>query len=216
MTCFVHHPRPPVDKLAPRFTKYIFVGYSRTQKCYVCHSSTTGKTITSADVTFFKDQSFYSTSPEAISLTDLPRPIVPTHTSPPSIPIPNHMSPLPPLLPTPPPLQVYTRHRPLTDALRQLSAADAAPRPDDPPMVPSQVTVASTTHPLSNYVSLHRLSSPFRRFAASLSSISTPFSVREALQHPGWRATMDEEMIALKANHTWDLAPSWSFSGCCK
>ncbi|KAK8960709.1 hypothetical protein KSP40_PGU007517 [Platanthera guangdongensis] len=76
---------------------------------------------------------------------------------------------------------------------------------------------ASTAHPLANYVSFHRLSPELRQSALSLSSISTPNSVQEALQHPGWREAIDEEMSPLWANHTWDLVslpPGQSCVGC--
>ncbi|KAK8962177.1 hypothetical protein KSP40_PGU009074 [Platanthera guangdongensis] len=54
---------------------------------------------------------------------------------------------------------------------------------------------------------LHRLSPPLLQFSLSLFTISIPNSLQEALQHPGWRAAMVEEMIALWADQSWDLVP---------
>jgi hypothetical protein len=49
------------------------------------------------------------------------------------------------------------------------------------------------------------LSSSFKAFSLSVSSIVVPKSYREALSHPGWRKAMEKEMHALDLNHTWDL-----------
>nr|CAD1833850.1 unnamed protein product [Ananas comosus var. bracteatus] len=38
-------------------------------------------------------------------------------------------------------------------------------------------------------------------------SVSVPKSVVEALSHPGWRAALEEEMMVLDANGTWELVP---------
>jgi hypothetical protein len=58
---------------------------------------------------------------------------------------------------------------------------------------------------ISNFVSFDHLSSSFKAFSLSVSSIVVPKSYREALSHPGWRKAMEEEMHALDLNHTWDL-----------
>jgi hypothetical protein len=62
-----------------------------------------------------------------------------------------------------------------------------------------------TDHPISNFVSFDHLSSSFKAFSLSVSSIVVPKSYREALSHLGWRKVMEEEMHALDLNHTWDL-----------
>ncbi|KAK8952081.1 Polyadenylate-binding protein RBP47 [Platanthera zijinensis] len=72
---------------------------------------------------------------------------------------------------------------------------------------PADPTTVSTAHPMENYISLHWLSPELRQFPTSLSSISTPNSVQEALQYPRWQTVMDEKMSALWANQTWDLVP---------
>lgn len=54
-------------------------------------------------------------------------------------------------------------------------------------------------------MSYTHLSLPLCSFIASLDSVSIPKSVSEALSHSGWRAAMEEEMIALDHNGTWDL-----------
>ncbi|RVW30164.1 Retrovirus-related Pol polyprotein from transposon TNT 1-94 [Vitis vinifera] len=61
-TCFVHILTPGQDKLSAKATKCIFLGYSRLQKGYRCYSSETHRYFLSADVTFFEDSPFFSTS----------------------------------------------------------------------------------------------------------------------------------------------------------
>ena len=61
-TCFVHILTPRQDKLSAKATKCIFLGYSRLQKGYHCYSPQTHRYFLSADVTFFEDSPFFSSS----------------------------------------------------------------------------------------------------------------------------------------------------------
>ncbi|KAK8943380.1 hypothetical protein KSP40_PGU006061 [Platanthera guangdongensis] len=194
-TCYVHHLGPYTDKLDPCAAKYVFVDYSRTQKGYVCYSPTTRKVTVSADVTFREYLLFFSALDLAPLLEPVVRPVISVPRSPPS-PLPAQ----PPVLPQPPVIRVYSRRSPRTVAPLQSSSTSDAPQPVAP-------APASTAHPMANYVSLHRLSPPLLHFATSLSSVFVPKSVQEALQHPGWRAAMDEEMTVIWANQTWVLVP---------
>ncbi|KAJ9670976.1 hypothetical protein PVL29_027114 [Vitis rotundifolia] len=75
-TCFVHILTPGQDKLSARATKCIFLGYFRLQKGYRCYSSETYRYFLSADVTFFEDSPFFSTS-ESLPISEvLPLPII--------------------------------------------------------------------------------------------------------------------------------------------
>nr|CAN72663.1 hypothetical protein VITISV_031849 [Vitis vinifera] len=95
-TCFVHILTPGQDKLSAKAMKCLFLGYSRLQKGYRCYSLETHRYFISADVTFFEDSPFFSTTSESLPVSEvLPIPIV----SPPDA--------MPPR-----PLQVYHR-RPL-------------------------------------------------------------------------------------------------------
>lgn len=58
---FVHVLRPGQDKLSPHSIKCIFLGYSRTQKCYRCYVPVSCQYYTSVDVTFFKSFFFPKT-----------------------------------------------------------------------------------------------------------------------------------------------------------
>ena len=62
-----------------------------------------------------------------------------------------------------------------------------------------------TQHPISKFISYSNLSSSFRAFTSSVSSIVIPRSIEEALNVPEWKTTVLEEMRALKQNNTWSL-----------
>ncbi|RVW91819.1 Retrovirus-related Pol polyprotein from transposon TNT 1-94 [Vitis vinifera] len=75
-TCFVHILTPRQDKLSARATKCIFLGHSKLQKGYHCYSSETHRYFLSANVTFFEDSPFFSTS-ESLPVSEvLPLPII--------------------------------------------------------------------------------------------------------------------------------------------
>lgn len=62
-----------------------------------------------------------------------------------------------------------------------------------------------TQHPISNFVSYDHLSFKTKVYILSLSSISIPRSVSEALTQKPWKKAIIEEMIALEKNGTWEL-----------
>jgi len=62
-------------------------------------------------------------------------------------------------------------------------------------------------HPIYNFLSYHRVSPSYFSFISSVSSITIPKIVKEALDHPGWRQAMISEMQALEHNKTWELVP---------
>nr|CAN82683.1 hypothetical protein VITISV_000483 [Vitis vinifera] len=75
------------DKLSTKATKCIFLGYSRLQKGYRCYSSETHRYFLSADVTFFEDSPFFSTSKSLLVSEVLPLPIISPPDAVPSCPL---------------------------------------------------------------------------------------------------------------------------------
>ena len=75
-TCFVHILTLGQDKLSTKATKCIFLGYFRLQKGYCCYSPQTHRYFLSADVTFFEDSSFFSSSESLLVTEVLPLPII--------------------------------------------------------------------------------------------------------------------------------------------
>ena len=60
--CFVHILTPRQDKISAKATKCVFLGYSRLQSGYQCYSPNINRYFISADVTFFEDSSFFSST----------------------------------------------------------------------------------------------------------------------------------------------------------
>ena len=162
----------------------VSLDYSRLQQGYRCYSPDTHRYFISADVTFFDNSSMFSINhplnSDVISLTFLY-----------SVP---DTSPVPPATP-PQPLQVYT----------------CCPRIDTEPPADSSPTAFSSTmsvlqspanlhiviqkdtrsshnpHPIYNFLIYHRLSSSYSTFVSTLSSVSVPQIVHEALSHSDWK-----------------------------
>jgi len=67
--------------------------------------------------------------------------------------------------------------------------------------------IRSTHNPSPHYTALsyHRLSQPFYACLSSISSVSIPKSVGDALAHPGWRQAMLDELNALQTSGIWEL-----------
>ena len=81
---------------------------------------------------------------------------------------------------------------------------DISPTSDDLPIA-LRKGKRSCTYPISSYVSYNQLSPASRSFIASLDSITIPTTLHQALSHSGWRAAMEEEMMALEQSGTWTL-----------
>ncbi|RVW86785.1 Retrovirus-related Pol polyprotein from transposon TNT 1-94 [Vitis vinifera] len=117
-TCFVHILTLGQDKLSAKAMKCLFLGYSRLQKGYRCYSLETHRYFISADVTFFEDSPFFSTTSESLPVSEvLPLPIVsPSDVVPPR------------------PLQVYHRRPSVAAPLPFAEApADSLPIPSASP-----------------------------------------------------------------------------------
>ncbi|XP_043815000.1 uncharacterized protein LOC110621373 isoform X1 [Manihot esculenta] len=103
---------------------------------------------------------------------------------------------------------------------RRLEDSDSAPLPTSSSTDPASIDPSPSdldfpidlrkgkrtcTHQFSSFVSYSQLSSFSRSFSTALNSISVPKTVMKTLSHPGSRAAMKEEMIALDINGTWEL-----------
>ena len=57
---------------------------------------------------------------------------------------------------------------------------------------------ANVRYPISHYVKYGKLGTQYKAFLSLLDDIVIPRRVEEALQDPGWKAAMDEEMCAFR------------------
>ena len=86
------------------------------------------------------------------------------------------------------------------------STTSVSPSPIDLPIVFQKGICSScNSHPIYNFLTYHRLSSPYFAFISTLSYVSLPKTVYEVLSYPGWKQAMVEEMDVLHSTGTWDL-----------
>ncbi|KAJ7959373.1 Retrovirus-related Pol polyprotein from transposon TNT 1-94 [Quillaja saponaria] len=158
----------------------------------------------SADVTFFEEFSFFSsTIPESPSISEaLPVPYLGPNDYVSSAPLPD--------------LPAYT-----VDVLDDSPSVPTPSRvldPASPPILQRDTRSTRNPYPIYIFLSSHHLSSLYYAFVSSLSSISVPKSTSDALAHPGWQQAMIDEMNALHTNGTWELVslPSGKSTVGCK
>jgi hypothetical protein len=208
---------PSCDKLSLRSRKCIFLGYSCTQKGYLCYSPESHRYFVSADVAFFESTPFFSSPDQCLSPNLISSHEGEGYFSSPTLPI-ALLSPPPqvPLAsPANPPLQVYQQsqdrrvvsYRPdTTFSLSEVPAPSSSiPETDDLPIALRRGKRTCTQHPVVHFLSYNRVSSYLHSFACILSSISIPSSYKQALSSFGWKHAMEEEMSALHKNQTWEL-----------
>lgn len=226
-TCFVHDLSPGRDKMSARAVKCVFLGYSRVQKGYKCYSPSTHKFYTSADVTFFEDTPYFVTTGQQSDLDIFPvvLPVPQVSMSPSSVVTPQADTSTP-SAPAPDMSRyriTYERRprRTVTDEPHDSVSAgnetcDLVPHPasspaSDPVDLPIALRKGSRStrnpHPIYNFLSYHRLSPAYYAFVSTISSITVPKTIQEALSHKGWRQAMIDEMTALESNNTWELVP---------
>jgi len=65
----------------------------------------------------------------------------------------------------------------------------------------------STRNPSPHYIALsyHRLSLPFYTCLSSISFVTIPKTICEALAHPGWHQAVTDELSAFCNSRTWEL-----------
>ncbi|RVW84739.1 Retrovirus-related Pol polyprotein from transposon RE1 [Vitis vinifera] len=219
-TIVLKDTRPFVTKLDPKALKCVFLGYSRLQKGYRCFSPDLNKYLVSTDVVFLEDTSFFSSPTSSTSEEEdeewlvyrvvNSRPTVGHSSVVDSDASLAHLGPvvnIPPAPVKPPIVQVYSR-RPLTPDTCPApapSSSDPSSDLDLPISLRKGKRHCKSIYSIANFVSYDHLSSSSSVLVASIDSISVPKTVTEALNHPGWKNAMLEEICALEDNHTWKL-----------
>ncbi|RVW75547.1 Retrovirus-related Pol polyprotein from transposon RE1 [Vitis vinifera] len=206
-------------KLDPKALQCVFLGYSRLQKGYRCFSPDLNKYLVSTDVVFSEDTSFFSSPTSSASEEDEEWLVYQVVNSRPTVgqssvvdsdaslahsgPVVN----IPPAPAKPPIVQVYSRRPVTTDTCPAPAPSSSDPSSDlDLPIsLRKGKQHCKSIYSIANFVSYDHLSSSSSVLVASIDSISVPKTVTEALNHPGWKNAMLEEICALEDNHTWNL-----------
>jgi len=180
-TCFVHNFNPGLDKLSGRSHKCVFLGFTRSQKGYKCFSPSLNCYFISADVSFTESSFYFKSlsSPIASSSSQIHIPVVCDSPVMSSVPIES---------PPSPPLKIYSRRqtfrRPPSDSplVPDLPSPPALTVEPDLPIA-IRKGIRSTRNPSPHYTALsyHRLSPPFYACLSSISSVSIPKFVDDAL-----------------------------------
>ncbi|KAJ9678037.1 hypothetical protein PVL29_022810 [Vitis rotundifolia] len=219
-TCYVRDTRPSVTKLDPKALKCVFLGYSRLQKGYRCFSTNLNKYLVSTDVVFSENTSFFSSPTSSASKEEdeewlvyqvvNSRPIVGQSSMVDCDASLTHLGTVVdvPTAPVKPPIvQVYSRRPVTTDTCPAPTPSSSDPSSDlDLPIsLRKGKRHCKSTYSIANFVSYDHLSSSSSVFVASIDFISVPKTITEALNDPGWKNAMLEEICALEDNHTWKL-----------
>jgi len=168
---------PSLDKLFARALKCVFLGYSRLQKGYRCYSPETKKYYMSANVTFFEQTPYFSSSIQDAHVIQkiLPISVVESPISDVSVNLSPHQSPLPSPIPLTDTLSSPDHHhRTLTNSpiiqefgespTSNPSPSSLAPMPPDvgdsgwPIALRKGIHSTRNPHPIYNFLSYHRLS----------------------------------------------------------
>ncbi|KAM1175182.1 hypothetical protein ACFX19_028211 [Malus domestica] len=217
--CFVHVQPLHRDKLDPKATKCIFLGYSSTQKGYKCYNPQLKKLIVSKDVQFHETNSYYSksldnTSQGEIILDMFPLPRTEMlknvgyqpHTM--DLVAPNQLDPHDDINM---PVEDETLH----NIGPEESSEESLPtiprrnlsRERHPPARLQDFVTYKPKHPLSNCCSYQKLSPNYTAYLSNISAHEEPQSFQEANQSQVWHRAMQDELHAFDQHKTWSIVP---------
>ena len=65
--------------------------------------------------------------------------------------------------------------------------------------------VKPLSYDIANYLDYQQVSPSYKCFLTAIQNIKTPKNTEEVLENPNWKQAMDDEMLALIQNQTWEL-----------
>lgn len=196
------------NKLVPRSTPWIFLGYCSATKGYRCLDPSTNRVYISRHVKFLETDFPYSTllSPQSSSSL-VPYPNVTSFPSFKLFPfsVPMTSSPSPSILPSPispSPIPSPSAPSPILSSPPVLSSTHSASPPGAslPSSFPAPPMVTRSQS------GIFKPKKPFTLLVQN-SPTTEPNSFKEAMQYPEWQTAMSEEYSALVQQGTWSLVP---------
>lgn len=202
------------NKLEPRSTPCIFLGYSLTQSAYFCFDPSTSRLFTSRHVSFVENKFPFP------SLAALP----PTNEDiqeaawMPSIQLTSHQQVRVPQSPTADhsPVTMSDPSPPSDDSSPPVAPSTSSSSPDQPSATDSTTDI--NTHEEATQQPKHQMvtrsknlivkPNPKYCLSATLSPHLEPHTIQQALADEQWRKSAFKEFNAAIANHTWDLVPA--------
>ncbi|CAJ2652486.1 unnamed protein product [Trifolium pratense] len=202
-TCFVLRPQVERNKLSPRSTICVFLGYGEGQKGYRCYDSSSKKLYVSRHVVFLEHIPFFSLSsdsntPSMSELTNIDPFGIDDDISSNC----NFENCRDGTSSTP---DTYVPSAPTTTQQPPVTVVPTAPPPSPPlpPPPPCYPIRDRKSTQLPDFV----YSASFASFLTSVHSLFEPSSYKEAILDPLWKKAMDEELAALHKTDTWDIVP---------
>ena len=222
------------NKLQPRSTPCVFLGYSSNHRGYKCYELSTRKIILSRHVIFEENTFPFSTmNPPTTTdynfLDDGIIPLLPSHlyTTYPATPSPNIIATQSPAAQqTPPPPTMNHTIVPLspTSSSQQLTPTAQTPSPiqtttsspqttptTSSPPIPTPISPPAPHSPQMRTRSQHGIVKPRTLFNLHTSTHQTishlPTNPIDALIDPNWKMAMKDEYYALIENKMWELVP---------
>ncbi|CAM8888862.1 unnamed protein product [Rhodiola kirilowii] len=207
--CYVgtlHHQR---DKMDPRATPCVFLGYPYGQKGYKVYDLHSQQTLISRNVTFFEDIFPYKDFTEP-SVTE----------SQPHFPVTVHL-PVSPTVHVPHENMDYAVPEVDNDEPENINPPDAnavidpvaepirrSARQHQPPIwqndyICNNIKVRKSPHQMDKFLSNSHCSSTHTAFSVAVANIKEPKTYCQASKDPKWCEAMEKEIAALQQNHTW-------------
>ncbi|PKU80183.1 Retrovirus-related Pol polyprotein from transposon TNT 1-94 [Dendrobium catenatum] len=198
--CFPHLPHQSSNKLQPKSSMCVFLGYSDKHKGYKCLNQDNNNIIISRHVTFIEHLFPFMqiTSSATTQIPDVPAPLL--------LPISKAYD---TVIPTSKYIKPNTYNntgldKPDARSVTTLPAQTTLEQPHSSPVVPTQ-------HPMTTRLKTGSLK-PIQRMNLHHelnheNSLDTPTTYSEASKKFEWRQAMEEEFAALQQQGTWNLIP---------
>lgn len=205
------------NKLEPRSTSCVFLGYSLTQSAFLCFDPLTSRLFVSRHVHFVENQ-FPFPSLTAKSIPSSVSQEVPWTPSVVSIIPASGVQPLSPPVDSSPPLEptvssavqtTHTHDQP-AEAQPLQSESPQEQQAASPSVQPESSQVQPPTEQRMVTRSQNQIVKPNPRYClnATLAPNLEPHTIQQALADERWRKSASAEFDAALRNHTWDLVPA--------